>query len=59
MGIFRKLEDWFAAVAFAEAGEFDTAREMMKPDEPAPPVKTARPKQGAESRGQAIAAPKA
>lgn len=28
MRIFRKLEDWFAAVAFAEAGEFETAIEL-------------------------------
>lgn len=29
-GIMKKLEDVFAAVAFAEAGEHDTAREIMK-----------------------------
>ena len=26
----KKLENIFAAVAFAEAGEFDTAKEMIK-----------------------------
>ena len=30
MKIFKKLEDTFAAAAFAEAGEFETAREMLK-----------------------------
>jgi len=29
----KKLEDMSAAVAFAEAGEFDTAREMVKDDD--------------------------
>ena len=32
MKIFKKLEETFAAVAFAEAGEFETAREMIKND---------------------------
>ncbi len=32
MKIFKKLEEAFAAAAFAEAGEFDTAREMVKSD---------------------------
>lgn len=30
MKIVKKLEDIFAAAAFAEAGEFETAREMVK-----------------------------
>ncbi len=30
MGILKKLEDIYAAAAFAEAGEFDTAKEMVK-----------------------------
>ncbi len=34
MKILKKIEDAFAAVAFAEAGEFDTAREMVKEDTP-------------------------
>jgi len=29
----RKLENIYAAVAFAEAGEFDTAREIMREEE--------------------------
>jgi len=32
MKIFKKIEDAFAAVAFAEAGEHETAREMLKDD---------------------------
>jgi hypothetical protein len=28
--LLKKLEDIYSAVAFAEAGEFDTARELMK-----------------------------
>ena len=28
--LIKKLEDIYAAVAFAEAGEFDTAREIMR-----------------------------
>ena len=28
--LLKKLETIYAAVAFAEAGEFDTARDMMK-----------------------------
>lgn len=30
MRLLKKLEDIFAAVAFAEAGEFETARKMLK-----------------------------
>lgn len=30
MGILKKLENIYAAAAFAEAGEFDTAKEMVK-----------------------------
>jgi|GEM_PF-3521821 hypothetical protein len=30
MGLMKKLEDIFSAVAFAEAGEFDTARQILK-----------------------------
>ena len=29
-GLFKRLEDLFAAIAFAEAGEFETAVQMMK-----------------------------
>ncbi|MBI4849182.1 MAG: hypothetical protein HY808_11505 [Nitrospirae bacterium] len=28
--LFKKLEDIYAAAAFAEAGEFDTAREIVR-----------------------------
>jgi hypothetical protein len=30
MKLLKKLEDVFAAAAFAEAGEFETAKEMVK-----------------------------
>ncbi|MHB1390508.1 MAG: hypothetical protein ACYCXF_04620 [Thermoleophilia bacterium] len=30
----RKIGDLFSAVAFAEAGEFDTGREIVREDEP-------------------------
>lgn len=30
MGLQKKIEDMFAAVAFAEAGEHDTAREILR-----------------------------
>jgi len=30
--LLKKLEDIYAAVAFAEAGEFETAREIMRED---------------------------
>jgi hypothetical protein len=29
-GIANKIEDLFVAIAFAQAGEFDTAREYMR-----------------------------
>jgi len=32
MKILKKLENVFAAAAFAEAGEFETAREMVNED---------------------------
>lgn len=32
-GFLRKLEDVYAAAAFAEAGEFDTARELLRDEE--------------------------
>lgn len=32
--LLRKLEKTMVAVAFAEAGEFDTARRIMKEDQP-------------------------
>jgi len=32
--IFRKFETAMMAVAFAEAGEFETARQLMKEDAP-------------------------
>ena len=38
--LFKKLEATMAAVAFAEAGEFDTARQIMQEDKPR---KTDRP----------------
>jgi hypothetical protein len=31
--LLRKLENIYSAVAFAEAGEFDTAREIMREEE--------------------------
>ncbi len=31
--LLRKLENIYAAAAFAEAGEFDTAREMLRDEE--------------------------
>ena len=31
-GLMKKLENIFAASAFAEAGEFDTARDIMRED---------------------------
>ncbi len=31
--IFKRLEDIYAAAAFAEAGEFETAREIMREEE--------------------------
>ena len=34
MDITKKIERLFAAVTFAEAGEFDTAREIMNSQEP-------------------------
>ncbi len=37
--LLKKLEDSFAAVAFAEAGEFDTAREILGHDEGEPSSK--------------------
>jgi hypothetical protein len=30
MGLSKKLEEMFSAIAFAEAGELDTAQAMMK-----------------------------
>ncbi|HLE40746.1 MAG TPA: hypothetical protein VI956_04525 [Nitrospirota bacterium] len=38
--LFKKLEATMAAVAFAEEGEFDTARQIMHEDKPR---KTDRP----------------
>ncbi len=38
--LFKRLETAMAAVAFAEEGEFDTARQMMNEDRPR---KTDRP----------------
>jgi hypothetical protein len=38
--LFKKLEATMAAAAFAEAGEFDTARQIMQEDKPR---KTDRP----------------
>lgn len=35
-GFLRKFEDTMAAVAFAEAGEFETAREIIKEKQSAP-----------------------
>ena len=32
MNLFRRLETIFAAAAFAEEGEFDTAKKMMESD---------------------------
>lgn len=32
-GLARKLEKMFTAAAFAEAGEFDTARDILREDE--------------------------
>lgn len=49
MKLMKKLENMFAASAFAEAGEFDTAREMAK--EPLEKHQTAKPE--AASRRQA------
>ncbi len=31
--LMKRLEDIYAAVAFAEAGEFETAREIMREEE--------------------------
>jgi hypothetical protein len=33
MGFLKKFEKIFSAAAFAEAGEFETARQMMKEDD--------------------------
>ena len=49
MKIFKKLEDTFAAAAFAEAGEFETAREMVKESD-----KDMDRSSGAETAGQDI-----
>lgn len=38
--LFKRIETLMAAVAFAEEGEFETAREIMKEDRPR---KTDRP----------------
>jgi len=35
MSIFGKIQNMFAAVAFAEEGEVDMAREMLRTDEKA------------------------
>jgi len=40
-GIFKKFEDAMAAAAFAEAGEFETAKQIMH-DEEARPMKISR-----------------
>ena len=32
-GLVKKLEKMFTAAAFAEAGEFDTARDILREDE--------------------------
>lgn len=32
MKLFRKIDNWFSATAFAEAGEFEAAREMAAED---------------------------
>lgn len=38
--VMQKLENMFVAIAFAEAGEFDTAREMLdRPEQEAAPNK--------------------
>jgi hypothetical protein len=34
MSLTKKIERLFSAVTFAEAGEFDTAREIMNSQEP-------------------------
>jgi hypothetical protein len=31
-GLIKKMENLFAAAAFAEAGEFDTARDILRED---------------------------
>jgi hypothetical protein len=41
MSIFKKLETTFAAAAFAEEGEFETARQLM--NEEKQPRKSDRP----------------
>ena len=32
-GLMKKLEDIFVAATFAEAGEYDTARDVLREDE--------------------------
>ncbi len=39
-GIFKKLEDIFSAVSFAEAGEHETARQMLKEGAVPPTIKS-------------------
>jgi hypothetical protein len=33
IGLIKKIENLFAAAAFAEAGEFETARDILREDE--------------------------
>jgi len=43
--LLKRLEDVYSAVAFAEAGEFDTAREILKEEERPRKLERIRPVQ--------------
>jgi hypothetical protein len=53
-GLIKKMENLFAAAAFAEAGEFDTARDILREDKRPQQMDRIRPTGGT---GKGLRAP--